>query len=255
MNERVKQFNRDPRLVGLAKQLREALPGDTEVERRLADDPDQKWARVGRNLQQLTDGEQPGLLGQIGLGALQTLRALAGSDEEGDAGAGEVTILFTDLVEFSSWALRAGDDPAIRLLGEVVEASEGAVEQNRGEVIKWIGDGMMAAFGDPCHAVAAVEAAHRRLGDVEVEGYSPRFRAGIHVGSPRRDRDDYLGVDVNIAARVAEAAKGDELLLSGPAAAALEESADGGLGLKRKRFFKGKGVPKDLEVYSLRLAS
>lgn len=254
MNQRAKQLNRDPRLVGLAKQLREAMPGDHELETRLAGDSDAKWASVGRNLQKLTEGDAPGLLGQLGLGAVQALRALA--DRQAGAGeeTGEVTILFTDLVAFSDWALQAGDDPAIRLLGQVVDATEGAVEGQKGEVIKWIGDGMMAAFGDPCDGLAAVEKAHRKLEQIEVEGYAPRIRAGIHVGTPQRDRDDYLGVDVNIAARVAEAAKGDELLLSGPAAESLRESAGRELDLKRKRFFKAKGVPKDMEVYSLRLA-
>jgi adenylate cyclase len=120
-------------------------------------------------------------------------------------------------------------------------------------VIKWIGDGMMAAFGDPCAALTAVEKTHRKLVKVEIEGYTPRIRAGIHVGTPQRDRDDYLGVDVNIAARVAEAAKGDELLLSAPAAESLQESAGRDLDLRRKRFFKAKGVPKDMEVYAMRL--
>jgi adenylate cyclase len=255
MNERAKQLNKDPRLVGLAKQLREAMPGDHELETRLAEDRDAKWASVGRNLQKLTEGDAPGLLGQLGLGAVQALRALA--DRGADAGeeTGEVTILFTDLVAFSDWALGAGDEPAIRLLGQVVDVTEAAVESHKGEVIKWIGDGMMAAFADPCDGLAAVEKTHRKLGKVEVEGYEPRIRAGIHVGTPQRDRDDYLGVDVNIAARVAEAAKGDELLLSGPAAESLRDSADRDLGLRRKRFFKAKGVPKDMEVYSLRLSS
>jgi adenylate cyclase len=124
MNERAKQLNQDPRLVGLVKQLREAMPGDHELESRLAEDRDAKWASVGRNLEKLTDGEQPGLLGQLGLGAVQALRALADRKDDGGQDAGEVTIVFTDLVRFSDWALKAGDEPAIRLLGEVVDASE-----------------------------------------------------------------------------------------------------------------------------------
>jgi class 3 adenylate cyclase len=255
VNERAKQLNQDPRLVGLVKQLREAMPGDHDLESKLAEDDDERWASVGRNLQKLTEGEKPGLLGQLGLGAVQALRALADRGAEGEEETGEITILFTDLVQFSDWALRAGDKPAIRLLGKVVDASEAAVEGEGGEVIKWIGDGMMAAFGDPCEALDAVEKAHRKLAKVEVEGYTPRLRAGIHCGTPQRDRDDYLGVDVNIAARVADAAKANELLLSAAAAESLEESAGRDLDLRRKRFFKAKGVPKDMEVYAMRLGS
>ena len=255
MNERAKQLNQDPRLVGLIKQLREAMPGDPELETRLAEDRDEKWASVGRNLQKLTEGQAPGLLGQVGLGAVQALRALADRGKDEGEETGEITILFTDLVGFSDWALEAGDEPAIRLLGKVVDATESAVETESGEVIKWIGDGMMAAFSDPCDAVKAVEKAHGRLAKIEIAGYTPKMRAGIHCGRPQRDRDDYLGVDVNIAARVGDAAKGDELLLSAPAADSLNDSADRELDLRRKRFFKAKGVPKDMEVFAMRLGS
>ncbi len=50
---------------------------------------------------------------------------------------------------------------------------------------------------------------------IEVHGERPRMRAGAHHGRPRRVGRDFLGVDVNIAARVAQAAKADELLVSG----------------------------------------
>ena len=71
--------------------------------------------------------------------------------------------------------------------------------------------------------------ARERLDAVEVAGYRPRMRAGMHVGSPRRLGDDYLGVDVNVAARVADAAAGGEVLVSGDA---LESSSRTGLGPK-----------------------
>ncbi len=55
-------------------------------------------------------------------------------------------------------------------------------------------------------------AAQERLEEIEVAGYRPILRAGMHVGRPERVGDDYFGVDVNIAARVAEAATGGEIL-------------------------------------------
>ena len=70
----------------------------------------------------------------------------------------------------------------------------------------------------------------------------------MHVGRPRRLGGDYLGVDVNIAARVAAAASGDEVLVSGPACERLDDDA---FELRRRRRFKAKGAPKELEVYSV----
>ena len=53
---------------------------------------------------------------------------------------------------------------------------------------------------------------------------------------------------MNIAARVAAAASGDEVLVSGPACERLD---DGAFELRRRRRFKAKGAPKELEVYSV----
>ena len=51
------------------------------------------------------------------------------------------------------------------------------------------------------------------------------MRAGMHVGSPRRLGDDYLGVDVNVAARVADDASGGEFLVSGDALEELDRDS------------------------------
>ena len=73
----------------------------------------------------------------------------------------------------------------------------------------------MATFLEPAEAVEAVLEAQEAIAAVEVLGERPRMRAGAHHGMPRRVGRDFLGVDVNIAARVAQAAKADELLVSG----------------------------------------
>ena len=74
------------------------------------------------------------------------------------------------------------------------------------------------------------------------------MRAGAHHGLPRRVGRDFLGVDVNIAARVAQAAKADELLVSGTVRECLDDDR---FKAKRKLRFRAKGAPKDLEVYAV----
>jgi adenylate cyclase len=73
----------------------------------------------------------------------------------------------------------------------------------------------------------------------------PVLRAGVHLGRPRRVGTDYLGVDVNIAARVGECAKGGEVLVSEPAREALFE---GEFGFGRKRRLRETGTPRGLSV-------
>jgi adenylate cyclase len=58
---------------------------------------------------------------------------------------------------------------------------------------------------------------------------------------------DYLGVDVNVAARVGAAAGPGEVLISD---AVREQLADG-VSVKRKWRFSGKGTPAGLKVFSV----
>jgi class 3 adenylate cyclase len=107
---------------------------------------------------------------------------------------------------------------------------------------------MMAVFREPQSAVMAVLEGRGRLLQVDAPGYEPRIRAGIHVGRPRRIGRDYLGVDVNVAARIAGEASADELLVSDRALAGLGTDS---LKAKRKRMLRPKGVPRDIQIYSL----
>ena len=159
-----------------------------------------------------------------------------------------MAILFTDLVDFSSWALKAGDTTAIELLRVVGNAIEPAVGKHDGVVVKRLGDGIMAVFDEPGPAVEAALDADHEMGRIEVEGHRPRMRAGVHYGKPRSLGGDYLGVDVNIAARVAGAASGGEVLVSEAARERIDESS---LRVKRRRFFRAKGAPSDLRVFAV----
>jgi adenylate cyclase len=233
-----------PRLLLAAKLARELLPGDSGYGDPLSTGGSQPSQQLGRRLSALT-AERPSLLGEIGLSALQVWESI--SAQGADRGERELAILFTDLVDFSDWSLRAGDTVAVELLRDVGSAIEPAVTAHGGGVVKRLGDGLMAAFEDPAGAVAAALEARDSIAEVEVNGYRPQMRAGIHIGRPRQLGGDYLGTDVNIAARVADAASGGEVLVSDSVRERLDESS---LKLKRRRF-KAKGAPSDLSVYAV----
>jgi class 3 adenylate cyclase len=121
-----------------------------------------------------------------------------------------------------------------------------------------MGDGTMAVFADPATAVRAVRTSLDAVKDVEVEGYTPRMRAGVHTGRPQRIGSDWLGVDVNIAARVMERATRGGLIVSGATMDRIPEADFDALGLSakriRKQVFSPKqdGVPTDLVVYRVK---
>jgi adenylate cyclase len=156
-----------------------------------------------------------------------------------------MALVFTDLVGFSSWALEAGDAAALELLREVGTAVEGAVLAHEGRIVKRLGDGVMATFLHAEQAVGAALDAQEAVQQIEIDGYQPRMRAGVHWGRPRKLGGDYLGVDVNIAARVADAAKPDQVLISHAILARIDSAA---LRTGKVKRLKAHGAPRDLQV-------
>jgi len=241
-----RRANANPRLVASTRALRTRLPGDPEFGDPLSTGGAERAQLLARRLAELT-GEQPGVLREASLGALQVWDGVARAQGRG-RGPQELAILFTDLVSFSEWVLAAGDEAALALLRAVAAAIEPPVGAHGGRVVKRLGDGMMATFLTPEAAVAAVRDASAALAAIDIDGYVPQMRAGLHLGFPRRIGGDYFGLDVNVAARLTEQAKPGELLLSG---AAQERLALGEA--KRRRRFNVKGVPADVEAYGLAL--
>jgi adenylate cyclase len=235
------------RLTAVLRRFRAALPGDERFGDPLSTAGESQASVIGRQLTDAT-AERPSLLREAGMTALQVWEALS-SDSEVQPGSDELAIVFTDLVNFSKWALEAGDGPALALLRDVGEAIEPPVRENSGRVVKRLGDGMMAVFEDPRRGLAAIFEARERLDRVDAPGYRPRLRAGMHVGCPKQLGGDVFGVDVNSAARLTEQARGNEVLVSGSALADLDTA---GLRVRRKWLFRAKGVPADMKIYSVK---
>ena len=231
----------NPNLVATARFIRRLLPGGAGGDGDSLTTVGQLRRRLSS---QLSGDERPSAMRELGLGALQAWDALSDVQRR-LKGAVDVTILFTDLVGFSAWALKAGDEPTIELLNCVVAAEGDAISDNGGVVVKRLGDGAMAVFEEPAAAVRAAHDAQRRLAEIEVGGYTPKMRAGVHRGRPRKVGGDYLGVDVNVAARVGEAAKGDQVLISDAAAERIDESE---FKLGRSKRLKAEGAPDELVV-------
>ena len=241
----LRRIDSDPRLVKLLRLGRTRLPGDDAYGDPLSLTGDQAPAVLGRRLSQLT-AERPGALREVGMSALQVWQGLSEAQGRG-RGDRDLTIVFTDLAGFSTWALDAGDEHAVALLREAGTAVEPELCSRGGEIVKRLGDGLMLVFEDAGQAIEGAHAAARALESVEIDGHCPQLRAGVHAGRPRRLGGDYYGVDVNIAARVAEAAGAGVVLVS----EAFHERVEADkVQLKRRWRFSAKGAPKGLKVYA-----
>jgi adenylate cyclase len=236
----LRRFDSGERLVALARAGRRRLPGDHEYGDPLSLAGDEPPQVVGRGLSALAE-ERPSALRELGMGALQVWQSLSEAQGRGQGGR-EVAIVFTDLVGFSDWVLEAGDERALELVRAVGEAVEGAVRANGGRVVKRLGDGLMAVFDDPAAAVRAACEATVAVSEL----HPPGLRAGVHIGRPRKLGGDYFGVDVNVAARVAGAAGGGEVLVSDAVRDRLDPEQ---IATRRRWRFKPKGAPKGMHAY------
>jgi adenylate cyclase len=236
-----------PALLTATRRLRRRLPGDERFGDSLSTDGSRAVHMIGRGVSALGQPGQESVLQELGLAGLQVWQSLSEATGRG-RGDQEMAILFTDLVSFSSWALKAGDTAVITLLREVGEVLEEAVTDRDGRIVKRLGDGIMATFLDPRAAVDAALAAQDGIEKIDADGHRPKMRAGIHWGSPRKLGGDYLGVDVNVAARVGAAAKAEQVLVSDVLLGKIDPSD---LKVGRAKRLKAEGAPRDLQVASI----
>lgn len=246
----------DVRVVELVRRMRRALPGDPEFGDPLSTAGEGGPRAAARAADRLM-GDRSAASREVSLGALQIWQALTERVSRAPSNS-ESTLAFTDLVGFSTWSLRSGDDATLTLLRRVSQAVEPPLLNAGGRIVKRMGDGIMAVFRDPLVAVGAVLEARDAIATVEVNGYTPRMRAGIHTGRPQRLADDWLGVDVNIAARVMERAVKGGIMVSGATLERIDPDDLDELGVVAKRVrrqvlsAKTSGVPADLMMYRLK---
>ncbi|MDX1891619.1 adenylate/guanylate cyclase domain-containing protein [Mycolicibacterium sp. 050158] len=248
----LKNTNHDPGVIAFLRRARRALPGDPDFGDPLSAAGVGGPRAAARAADRILD--RHAATREVSLAGLQVWQALT-ERVSGHPVNPEVTLVFTDLVGFSEWSLRAGDDATLKLLRRVTQVTEPPLLEAGGRVVKRMGDGSMAVFTDPATAVRAVLAALEAVKTVEVGGYRPLMRAGIHTGRPQRIGSDWLGVDVNVASRVMNRATRGGLVISNVTLEGIAEEEFDALGITvkrvRKQLFSAKvpGVPDDLSMY------
>ncbi len=128
----------------------------------------------------------------------------------GQLGAGERrlgAVMFIDIVDSTPRAAELGDTAWRILLDTVEDLIARAIEAHSGRLVKFLGDGALTLFDAP---VAAVRAAHR-VRD-EMRALDLEIRCGLHCGEIERRGSDVGGIAVAVAARVAAAASGGQIL-------------------------------------------
>ena len=128
----------------------------------------------------------------------------------------DVSVIFTDLENFTTLSEKLDPKEVSEILTTYFGQTTKWILDNRGTIIKYIGDAVFAAWGapidEPEHALRAAEAACdlRRLTELEIHGKKLRTRIGIHsgrvlagnLGSEYRFDYTMIGDAVNFASRL-----------------------------------------------------
>ncbi|HYZ47246.1 MAG TPA: adenylate/guanylate cyclase domain-containing protein, partial [Actinomycetota bacterium] len=156
---------------------------------------------------------------------------------------GTVTFLFTD-IEGSTRLLRQLGDRFGELLDEHHRLVREAVAEARGTEVSTEGDAFFVVFPSAPDAVRGAARIQRAFANHPwSDDITVRVRMGMHTGVGALAGDNYGGIDVHRAARIAAAAHGEQVLLSAATVALVEQLLPAGVALKEL----GEFHLKDLE--------
>lgn len=131
------------------------------------------------------------------------------------------TVLFADLRGSTSLFETLGNAEATSVVTHCIHALAGPVAEHRGQLVKTLGDGLMAVFDEARDAVAASIRMHDVLEVVAMRGAERGASAGLRalrlqIGIARGEivemSGDFFGDAVNVAARLLDHAGDNETL-------------------------------------------
>jgi class 3 adenylate cyclase len=157
---------------------------------------------------------------------------------------GTVTVLFTDVEDFTGLSERLGDIEASHRLQAHQALVRREVEIHGGVEVTCQGDGFMLAFDGARRALRAAVAIQRA---VAADGLDMRVRMGLHTGEAIREHEDLFGRTVIVAARIAATASGGEILVSSLLRQLSDGSGEFAFGPPRAESLKG--LPGVHELY------
>lgn len=162
---------------------------------------------------------------------------LSGTIQRGQVSRIRSAILFADMREYTRICSTLTPEDAVELLNDYYDCLVPPIEDEEGEVLKYLGDGLLAIFRDKGDdtggaAQSSLTAATNALRRIQAANSEGRFPVPVHVGialhygdaaygnvgSGQRLDFTVVGRDVNLASRIAKLNKslGESLLMSRP---------------------------------------
>ena len=178
-----------------------------------------------------------------------------------------VTILMADLRGFTSLSEAMSAEDVVDMLNIFLEAMTEVILEHYGTINTFIGDAIMVVFGAPqkrnddaMRAVTCALVMQKNMSDVNQQclkkGY-PQLKMGIgintgevvagNIGSQKRLKYDFIGHNVNIAARIEAYSIGGQILISQQTLQACELK----LTIASQMQVVAKGIKKPILIYDI----
>ena len=203
-----------------------------------------EWNRTleGRVAEQLAELERVGRLKRFLSPQLAEVIISSGDEAFLESHRREITVVFTDLRGFTAFSETAEPEEVISILREYHAALGELIFRYEGTLERFAGDGLMIFFNDPvpvpdpqARAVRMAVAMRRRVGELSVgwrkRGHQLAFGVGIAQGYATlgkvgfEGRFDYaaIGSVTNLASRLCDEAKPEQILISQRVYASVED--------------------------------
>lgn len=164
----------------------------------------------------------------------------------------DLTILFSDIKGSTEYFDRKGDIDGLLLLEKHNQLLFPIIKEEGGDIIKTLGDAIMAAFEDPVASVSAAERMQRALYEYnrdKSEREQIHVRIGLNTGQGFIKEKDVFGGVVNIAARIESLAGPDEILISESTHRSIQAAQRFKSNfLKKARL---KGIKREMAIYKV----
>jgi class 3 adenylate cyclase len=125
------------------------------------------------------------------------------------------TFMFTDIVGSTNLVEVLGDEAWEHLLHWHDQTLRALFVAHQGEEVIKTGDGFFVGFDTPENALACAVAIQRGLADHRRQhGFAPQVRIGLHASDATQIGQNFAGLGVHAASRIAGVAAGGEIVAS-----------------------------------------
>ena len=167
--------------------------------------------------------------------------------------ATKLAIMFADISGSTQLFETLGDAGARALVADTLNSLTDVAKEHDGTLIKTIGDEIMCTFPRADNAAAAAvemqEALQNKNRLKKADDPEVRVRIGMHYGEALWDAGDVFGDAVNVAARMAAQAKGEQIITTRSTIDLLEEDVRENTRWMDRAAIKGK--KEDIEIHEI----